>query len=82
MQNLRLFKISFLNETDTKPARIKIMDQRFLKTRIINFDDENNMLHQASEFLKSVNIDCDFFSYDEATKDFILLSSNFVNQIK
>jgi hypothetical protein len=81
MNHNRIFKITYLPVTNTKPTRIKICDQRFLKTKIINSSGHDTR-EQMENFFKNLGIEINCFAFDESSKDYYFLSSNFEIQIK
>jgi len=81
MENLRGFEVVFLGATNSRGARVRIIDTRFNKTKIISYDYEfNNVGDIAEKFLKGIGIECLFKC--ELQKGYMLLTKNFNIQIK
>lgn len=87
LQNLRGFKVEYLQPTDTKPARIKITDLRHGKSVLVNYSahSANTGQERAIEYLEGLNIPitaqtwCEKNSVHQYT---ILLSTNFDTDLK
>ena len=83
MQNLQMIEIKYLSPTNTKGARIKLIDTRFKVSEILNYDYEIcNMLEQSIRHLKNKGFNVIFKSYDELNKKQYIFIDNFegINQ--
>lgn len=82
MQNLRSFNVTYVGPTNTKPAKVRVYDNRHQKTVFVPYNDSTfeRTDEIAQEFLASKGIITTFISQDK--KGFILLTSNFKDQIK
>jgi len=89
MNNHRLFKITILPATDTKPARVKITDDRFRKTVVLSFANLPGSLSPtlatAKNYLESKNITCSGFGelfQGDCSAGYIIFSSDFSTDLK
>jgi hypothetical protein len=89
MNNHRIFKITTLPATDTKPARVKISDDRHKKTVILSFANLPGSLSPtlatAKSYLESKNIICGGFGelfQGDYSAGYIIFSSDFNTDIK
>jgi len=91
MKNHRLFKITTLPATDTKPARVKITDDRFRKTVVLSFVNLpeswylSPTLATAKNYLESKNITCGGFGelfQGECSAGYIIFSTDFSTDLK
>jgi len=81
MKNLRSFNVLFVGPTNTKPARVRIRDNRFKVTTLVSYHNDISERIEiiANEYLLSKGIVCSFMSQDK--KGFILLTNNFKDSI-
>lgn len=80
MNNLRSFSVKYLGPTDTRGSRIRIVDNRFNKKIILNFNSSyRSTYEQAEAYLLGCGIICDYQS--EAGDEQLLLTTNFNSQI-
>lgn len=89
MNNHRLFKITAIAATDTKPARVKIADDRFRKTVILSFSNcpssVNPLLETAKNYLETKKIVCSGFGelfQGDCSAGFIIFSADFDTNLK
>ena len=55
--NIRVFKIKYLGPTNTRRARVKIIDERFKKSKTIDFDFQyNDISNIAKNYLEKKGI--------------------------
>lgn len=88
MKNLRAFKITTLQATDTKPVRLKITDLRFDKSVIIGYSagSASDANGRVREYLKENGIEITFQAWHEINGNqhsyTLLLTDNFTTNIK
>ena len=83
MQNLQMIEIKYLAATNTKGARIKLIDTRFKVSETLNYDYEiDDLINQAIQHLKNKGFNVIFKSYDELNKKQYVFLDNFegINQ--
>ena len=81
MENLRAFHVIYKGPTNSRGSRVIIKDLRFNKKIIIAYNYEFNDVGEIAEnYLKKINIKIDFCA--EAEKGYILLTRNFITQLK
>ena len=83
MKNLQMIEIKYLAATNTKGARIKLIDTRFKVSEILNYDDIDDLINQAVKHLNNKGFDVIFKSYDELNKKYYVFIDNFepINQV-
>ena len=84
MKNLQMIEIKYLAPTNTKGARIKLIDTRFEVSEILNYDYEiGDLINQAVKHLSNKGFDVIFKSYDELNEKYYVFIDNFepINQI-
>ena len=84
MQNLQMIEIKYLAPTNTKGARIKLIDTRFKVSEILNYDYEiGDLINQATKYLSNKGFNVIFKSYDELNEKYYVFIDNFepINQI-
>lgn len=74
MKRLRMFKITRLPVTNTRPSRISIIDVYSGARLIINYTAEgsNNMVERAAEYLKERGFNLVADSFDADNNHYIL----------
>ena len=78
MKNLQMIEIKYLAPTNTKGARIKLIDTRFKVSEILNYDYEiGDLINQAAEHLSNKGFDVIFKSYDELNEKYYVFIDNF-----
>jgi len=81
IKNLRVFKIKYFGATNTKGSRIKIIDCRFNKSKMVHRSYKYiNGKDDAIEYLKGLNIPVLFCGELSDSED-VLLSDDFEIQI-
>ena len=83
MQNLQMIEIKYLSPTNTKGARVKLIDTRFKVSEILSYDYEiGDIVKQAIQHLKNKGFNVIFKSYDELNKKQYIFLDNFegINQ--
>ena len=83
MQNLQTIEIKYLSPTNTKGARVKLIDTRFKVSEILSYDYEiGDIVKQAIQHLKNKGFNVIFKSYDELNKKQYIFLDNFegINQ--
>ena len=66
MKRFRLIKVTSIWATNTKPARIKITDTRYKKSKIISYDFESHDIFDcAKKYLESLGVKIDAEMLDE-----------------
>ena len=83
MQNLQMIEIKYLAPTNTKGARVKLIDTRFKVSETLNYDYEiGDLTNQAIKHLKNKGFNVIFKSYDELNKKQYVFIDNFegINQ--
>ena len=83
MQNLQMIEIKYLSPTNTKGARVKLIDTRFKVSEILSYDYEiGGIVKQAIQHLKNKGFNVIFKSYDELNKKQYIFLDNFegINQ--
>ena len=83
MQNLQMIEIKYLAPTNTKGARIKLIDTRFKVSETLNYDYEiGDLTNQAIKHLSIKGFNVIFKSYDELNKKQYIFLDNFegINQ--
>lgn len=84
MENLQMIEIKYLAPTNTKGARIKLIDTRFEVSEILNYDYEiGDLINQTVKHLSNKGFNVIFKSYDELNKKYYIFIDNFepINQI-
>lgn len=72
----RVFTISYVPATNTRPSRVKIKDCRRNKSKIIPYDSSDSDLEMtARKYLFSLGIECQALGMSQ--DGFSLLSENF-----
>lgn len=78
MKHYRAFKIKYLGATNYKGSRIKITDERFDQSKIINYSAKyNHTLEQAIDFLK--NNGFNIVGYSEMKNGHVIFCDNWGN---
>lgn len=82
MKHLRSFTITYLPWTETKPARVRIYDNRFRVSKIVSYHDSpsDRVEDIALAYLEKIGVHCTIYS--QAKKGHLLLTDNFETQIK
>ena len=83
MQNLQMIEIKYLSPTNTKGAKIKLIDTRFEVSETLNYDYEiDDLINQAIQHLKNKGFNVIFKSYDELNAKYYVFVDNFegINQ--
>ena len=83
MQNVRAFKATFIEQTNTRPSYVNLEDLRNrtkvkLSTNNTSYDDASDIAH---EYLNSIGIDV-IGRAENGGSGYILFSYNFEKQIK
>ncbi len=82
MKNLRSFTVTHMPWTNTKPARVKIHDNRNNKYVYVSYTntklDRQELV--AEEYLVSIGIHCRYLSQNK--KGFLLFTDNFETPLK
>lgn len=84
MKNLQMIEIKYLAPTNTKGARIKLIDTRFKVSEILNYDYKiGDLINQAVKYLSNKGFNVIFKSYDELNEKYYVFIDNFepINQI-
>ena len=84
MKNLQMIEIKYLAPTNTKGARIKLVDTRFKVSEILSYDYEiSDLINQAVKHLSNKGFNVIFKSYDELNEKYYVFIDNFepINQI-
>lgn len=83
MKRYRIFRITTIKETNTKPIRIKIVDLWKGGTAIIGYSAEgsSNRTERAIEFLKEKGIEICAESYMFDNSECFLLTEDFKTEI-
>lgn len=72
----RVFSVSYVPATNTRPSRVKIKDLRRNKSKIVSYDSSDSDLEMtARKYLLSLGIECQALGMCE--RDFFLLSEDF-----
>ena len=74
MKNLQMLEIKYLSATNTKGARIKIIDTRFKASITLSRDYEGDMEDQAFEYLTSRGFNIVAKCYNETPGALYLLA--------
>ena len=77
MKNLQMLEIKYLGATNTKGARIKIIDTRFKASITLSRDYEGDMEDQALKYLISRGFNIVAKCHNEITGALYLLSDTF-----
>jgi len=85
MTNLRSFSVNYVPWTNTKPARVRIYDNRnnvylFIPYFSNEGEDNDRVENIAHQYLRTKGIECSYLSQNK--KGFLLLTHNFETQIK
>ena len=83
MQNLQMIEIKYLSPTDTKGARVKLIDTRFKVNKTLSYDYEiGDITEQSVQYLKNKGFNVIFKSYDELNNKQYIFLDNFegINQ--
>lgn len=72
----RVFSVSYVPATNTRPSRVKIKDLRRNKSKIVSYDhSDSDMEMTARKYLASKGIECQAMGMMEDS--FLLLSEDF-----
>ena len=72
----RVFSVSYVPATNTRPSRVKIKDLRHNKSKIVSYDSsDSDMEMTARKYLLSKGIECEAMGMMKDS--FLLLSENF-----
>ena len=77
MKNLQMLEIKYIGATNTKGARIKIIDTRFKASVTVSRDYDNDIQDQAFEYLTSHGFNIVAKCHNEITGALYLLSDTF-----
>ena len=82
MQNYRTFEVKYLSPTNTKGARVKILDRRRGGTVTIPFDYEiDGIYNMAEKYLKDER-NIDIIGLSEMNHSYLMFTDNFETLIK
>ena len=74
-KHCRGFKVKYLGPTNYKDSRIKITDERFEQSKVIDFRHEyNNTLDQAIDYLERNGFN--IIGYSEMKNGYIIICDN------
>lgn len=84
MRNMRSFTVTYVPWSNTKPARVKIHDNRNKKYVYVSYYEHEVHEHDGVEsvarrYLSSIGINCTVLS--EAKRGFLLLTNNFETEL-
>lgn len=72
----RVFSVSYVPATNTRPSRVKIKDLRQNKSKVVSYDSSDSDLEMtARKYLSFLGIECQALGMCE--QDFFLLSEDF-----
>lgn len=80
IENLRGFKVKFVSATNTRGARVSILDLRNNKRKVVYFNYETDTRGTALKYLNEIGIKI-LYSF-ETEKEYYLLTNDFQTDLK
>lgn len=75
MRHLRSFTVTYVPFTNTKPACVRLYDNRYRKQKLIRFTDYETVEEVAAEWLRDRGVPVRYFT--QGRKGFVLLTDIF-----